>query len=945
MNDIIYEGERLIFGQIGHFLILLSFVSALLSAVAYFMSMKSDNAYHTNYRKIGQGSFIVHGISILGIFGLIIYLLTQRAYEYFYVWQHVSDDLSLRYVLSSFWEGQEGSFLLWMFWHVILGFLVMAWEKKYQAPVIGTISAVQVIIGSMLLGLYIWNGAEPVRVGINPFVLLRNEMDAPIFASVDYLANITGSGLNPLLQNYWMTIHPPVLFLGFGATVIPFGYAIAGLLTKDHKPFLSKVLPWSLFAAGSLGTGIFLGGLWAYEALSFGGYWAWDPVENMSLVPWLILVAGIHTNLIARATGQSIKSTYVYYLLTFVLIVYSTFLTRSGVLGDTSVHAFTEMGLEWQLLFFLFVPFLVGFGLFANRYKTIPTVEKEEATSSREFWMFLGALTLVFSAVLISFTTSIPVFNKLFDAYGLIVGKDMTHMHRSSPLDPVAHYNKYQMWIAVFIGILSAVAILLRYKRPLSGESFKKFGINFGIAAIVAGAIHAATYDLMSIKAWQYHLVYYSGLLTILTNLSYIVNYVRFNTRASASAVSHIGFGLLIVGIMASGLNKQYISTNPFAQRGLIDDQSEESLKKNITLLKGVPMLMSGYEVEYVSDSLAGIIRTYDINFKRRNEDGEVIESFNLHPNILYDRDMTKIAASNPSTKHYLGRDIFTHIHALPPEEVDLESARAKEDSLKYEDYPTALLDTFVTTERYGYIANWGLMTENPNYTPRENEYVIGASIAFKELKSDKVHWAYPFVAMRDGIVLEVPYQVNSLNLKAKIDGDLANRLFLPSREDYTERFEVSLGESFEFMGYTLRINKFQQKARHPFYDSEPGDVSVGADISIYDESGEHIDNVFPVFIIRDNQSFRVLDLSQEMESLIELADINPNTERFTLNCYHKDLKNMEVPLLIAENSNRSDWLVLEAIVFPGINFVWVGSIMMLLGLFLGIYGKVRRPS
>ncbi|MBK6479248.1 MAG: cytochrome c biogenesis protein CcsA [Saprospiraceae bacterium] len=93
-----------------------------------------------------------------------------------------------------------------------------------------------------------------------------------------------------------------------------------------------------------------MGGAWAYEALSFGGYWAWDPVENMSLVPWIMLVAGLHTNMIARATHRAIGTTYLYYLLAFILVLYSTYLTRSGVLGDSSVHAFTDMGLEWQLV-------------------------------------------------------------------------------------------------------------------------------------------------------------------------------------------------------------------------------------------------------------------------------------------------------------------------------------------------------------------------------------------------------------------------------------------------------------------------------------------------------------------------------------------------------------------------------------------------------------------
>ena len=939
MDPIVYEGERLIFGQIGHFAIVSSFVAALLSTLSYYLSIYKDK-HAVSLKKVGRYSFIYHGVSILLIFGLIIYLLLSKSYEYYYVWQHVSDDLSLRYVLSAFWEGQEGSFLLWMFWHVILGFVVLGLEKKYEAPVIGTLSLVQAVIGSMLLGIYLTHGEEAIRIGINPFVLLRNEVEAPIFANLDYLNSINGNGLNPLLQNYWMTIHPPVLFLGFAGTVIPFCYGVAGLMLNDHKGFLKAVLPWSLFAGGSLGLGILMGGLWAYEALSFGGYWAWDPVENMSLVPWLILVAGIHTNLIANATGHSIRSTYFFYLLTFVLIVYSTFLTRSGVLGDTSVHAFTEMGLEWQLILFMALFFFMGMGWMIKRYKSIPTIVKEEATLSREFWMFIGSLTLVFSAVLISFTTSIPVFNKLFDAYGYLVGKDMTHMHRTSPLDPVAHYNKYQLWIGIFIGILSAVGVLLRYKKPYSSSGWKKVGLYLAGSALIAGVIHIFTYESLNVRAWQYHLLLFSGLFTVLSNLSYILFFIKWDVKGSASALSHIGFGLLIVGIIASGLNKQYISSNPFAQQGLIDNMDDDALRKNITLLKGVPMDMSGYEVTYVSDSMAGVFRQFNINFKKVDAAGKIIEEFNLTPNILYDRSMTKVAASNPSTRHYLGRDIFTHIHALPPEEVDIQSAREKEDSLNYIDYRVYLKDTFYTAGHYAIMDELVFGTQNPNYTPQEGELIIGPSIQFKKLKDNKSYYAYPFVAIRDGVVIEVPYQLNQLNTKVRIDGEIASRLFSTEYAQQREEFTVSLGQSFEFKGKIVTVESIVPNARHPYYEPDPDDITVGIQLLVSADEEAVLGRAMPLFVIRERQNIRVLDYVPEADLLVEFLNIDPVSEQFTINCYHQPLKEIPVDFEIAENSGRNDYLVLEAIVFPGINFVWVGSGLMLLGLFLGIYSR-----
>lgn len=416
-----YIGEHLWVGQLGHALVVLAFVMAILSALAYGFGVKAkEPELQQSWKNIGRISFWVHGASIFSVIGLLFFIMLQRYYEYEYAWGHVSDDLPFRYIFSAFWEGQEGSFLLWMFWHVVLGLVLMFTSKQWEMPVMSSLSVVQIFLTSMILGLYF--GVGDARFGANPFVLLRDMHEAPIFNTENYLQSIKGTGLNPLLQNYWMTIHPPTLFLGFASTVVPFTFAIAGLWTNEHEKWIKPALRWALFSGAILGTGILMGAVWAYEALSFGGYWAWDPVENASLVPWIIMVAGIHTALTAKNSGHSIRSTYVFFLLSFVLIVYSTFLTRSGVLGETSVHAFTEMGLEWQLIIFILVMTIWPFWMFFAKSRAIPKLDKEESAYSREFWMFVGALVLLFSSVLITATTSIPVWNKIADGFSWMVG-------------------------------------------------------------------------------------------------------------------------------------------------------------------------------------------------------------------------------------------------------------------------------------------------------------------------------------------------------------------------------------------------------------------------------------------------------------------------------------------------------------------------------------------
>jgi cytochrome c-type biogenesis protein CcmF len=224
-------------------------------------------------------------------------------------------------MISCFWEGQEGSFLLWAFWQMMLGFFVLKLPVQWKAPVMAVLCCSQALIISMLLGVYFWD----FKLGSTPFMLLRDVMaDAPVFQKSNYLDFVKdGKGLNPLLQNYWMVIHPPVLFLGFASTIIPFGFAIAGLWTKNYGEWVKPAFPWVLFSVGILGTGILMGGIWAYEALTFGGFWAWDPVENASLIPWIIMVACLHTMLVYNSTRHALFTTFTLALSSFLLVLYA----------------------------------------------------------------------------------------------------------------------------------------------------------------------------------------------------------------------------------------------------------------------------------------------------------------------------------------------------------------------------------------------------------------------------------------------------------------------------------------------------------------------------------------------------------------------------------------------------------------------------------------------
>jgi len=798
----------------------------------------------------------------------------------------------------------------------------------------------------MILGIYIGE----LKIGANPLLLLRDVMDIPIFAQADYATLLNGNGLNPLLQNYWMTIHPPTLFLGFASTAIPFCFAIAGLWNGKHKEMLKVSFPWALFSASILGTGILMGGAWAYEALSFGGYWAWDPVENASLVPWIILVAGIHTHLIARTTGYSIKSTYLFYLLTFFFIIYSTFLTRSGILGDTSVHAFTEMGLENQLLIFTLFFLIFPLTVFFIKGKTIPVIAKEEATGSKEFWMFIGALVLLFSAGLITASTSLPVYNKIRELFdpafeGFVIQ------------DQLAHHNKYQLWIGIFVGLLSGGAQYLRFKEPNFSNHLKKFLTHSGIALVISLFVTYLFAQWIQVRAWQYQLLLFTGIFSVISNLDYLISFAKGNLKAAGSIISHVGFGLMIIGILASGLNKEFISNDPFSQKGLML-LNDTQLKENVVLTKNETVEMNGYLITYNRDTLVDRLRYYDVNFKRLKENGQVAEDFTVRPTAQFDNKLVKVAAYNPDTQHYLDKDIFTLIRTLPLKEADLNEKKRLEDSLNYKiiQFPleaqASFVDSLPSADSF-FVNNFDVFLEkiipnatHPDYEAKEGDIVMGAKLKIQLRGKPEVYDATPVILLRNNLVFSYPVQINRLAMKIKLPSEFLNKIFETEIDLDFKDFIMTPGKTINYNGYKIsmdQINPIKPESPNTFnknYFPKKGDVAVGAKLSIRKNNGLPIPQIVePVYLIRGKQPFPINDKVISEGLHFQLSKVDPTTGELTIRIAQTD-PDINYPIEIATNSFRTDYIVFSAIIFPGINFVWAGSIMMMLGL---AFSWIRR--
>lgn len=646
--DINYVGENLLPGKIGQFFVILSFGAALFSLISYFFATK--NPEEKSWKTMGRIGFYLNALSIIFIGSILFYIIYQHLFEYHYAWAHSSRDLPTHYIISSFWEGQEGSFWLWMFWQIFIAGALVWKAKSWESPVMVFVMLCQAFLASMLLGVEVFG----TRIGSSPFILLRDALELPLFNNPNYLSMIAdGNGLNPLLQNYWMVIHPPTLFLGFASMIVPFAYAAAGLWQRRYKEWLEPGLPWALFAVMILGAGIIMGSFWAYEALNFGGFWAWDPVENVSIIPWFTLIAAVHVILAFKYSGHGYFTATLLSLVSFVLVIYASYLTRSGILGETSVHSFTSLGMSGQLIIFNLVYLLIMVGLLIWRRKELPSTQKEEDIYSREFWMFIGALVLTVACVQMIATTSIPVFNAL------------TGLKVAPPVDPIAHFNQFQGAFAVVILLVTGFTQFLKYKRTDPKKFWKPTLIILGASIITSAVVVYYTHLYSNL---MFILITFTAVYCLLVNGRILLDAVQGKWRLTGSAVSHIGFALLVLGALIAAATNEVISLNESGYIG-VRNFGKEGDKftdpgENLFLTEGEPVQMGDYKITYLGDSIVPPNVYYHIKYERVDEEtGKTTEEFTLSPFAQNNPDMGGLIGT-PDTRHYLTHDVYTLITA-----------------------------------------------------------------------------------------------------------------------------------------------------------------------------------------------------------------------------------------------------------------------------------------
>ncbi len=638
MVDIQYIGEHLLPGHIGRLALYTAFLSALLAGMANYMAGKEDRLDKRMWRSWARKAFYFHTLMVSLASMMLLYVLLNRYYEYRYVWVHAENDLSLGYLLAGFWAGQEGSLLFWVLCQAVFGIILIRHARKWEAPVMTMVSFSQVFMVAMVLGLSIGS----LSLGMSPFALLRDTMssaDNDFFQEPHYLMMITdGNGLNPLLRNFWMLSHPPFTFIGYAAVLVPACFALAGLWKKKYHEWIQPALPWTVLGVFFLGIGILLGGVWAYESLTFGGFWAWDPIENASLVPWLILVASLHLMLVSKNKKHSYFPTLLFTFLSFILVVYATFLTRSGVLSETSVHSFGNDGMGRQILLYIFAMLAIGSVLLARNYKHLPSKDDEEPFT-REFWLFVGALVLILSAFQIIFTTSIPVLNLIFNT------------QFTPPVNVVSHYNSWQLPFAVVIALLIGVTQFIKWGR----NDLKTLAKNLTLTLILTVVFTSLIIWLYGTNVLAHQLMLFASLFALFSSLDILLRH-RKSMASYGTIISHLGVALFLLAVLLTFSKKTTISQNTsdyFLGQQFSDDE-------NLLLIKGEVLPMGKYHVTYAEKTFDGQHLTYQIDFLKTNKQGEYYKVFSSYPAIQLNERMGNVY--EPYAKIYPLRDIFTYV-------------------------------------------------------------------------------------------------------------------------------------------------------------------------------------------------------------------------------------------------------------------------------------------
>jgi cytochrome c-type biogenesis protein CcmF len=606
----------------------MAFFASVVATYAYFQTASKKK----NLTTLARRSFLAMAAGVLAASVLLMMFILRHQFEYAYVWGYSSLELPTHLLVTTFWAGQEGSFMFWTLCSMLIGFALLNYSRNMRIE--SETMAVYSLLQSFLLLLLIAK---------SPFKYIWDEFPGQVASGS---IPVDGKGLNPLLQNFWMIIHPPVLFIGFAAMAVPFSLAVAGLWRRAYSEWIPTALPWLYFAAISLGAGLILGGYWAYGVLGWGGWWGWDPVENSSLVPWIVAVTLIHTLLVQKKTGKLIRTNFILALTAFLLVIYSTFLTRSGVLGDSSVHSFVDPGaLAYALLvLWLVTVAAIGFGLLFRRRKELRSLAESVGMMTRESMISIGAAAMGASALIILFGTSWPLV-------------------ANSTVEP-SFYDSMNLPIAALMGLVLGISLLVQWRMESRAGVVRRSLLSLVFALAATTALFLA-----GVKDFSMLVLSAASFFALAVNLKRGYQLGKQSPALLGGVLSHVGLAMLFLAIIASG---------------------RYGTKKTQSLPLNQPQDLLGYSATYTgSRTIEGNKHEFAVKIER---DGK---SFFLYP-VMYEASYNNSIMREPDYTSSLWGDFY-----LEPVSLEAQAAGPKEKHVLIKGTPVTIGGRSVTFLRF----------------------------------------------------------------------------------------------------------------------------------------------------------------------------------------------------------------------------------------------------
>ncbi len=511
---------------------LLAFIASAYTIWASVSGLKLKRAsLLQNMNLAVYGQLILISLSVF----VLAYAFVSRDFSFRYVADYSDRHLPLLYTLSAVYAGQAGSLLFWTWLLTIFNALFIFLNRTKDDPFKHHVVAVVNVVTFFFLIL--------VNYATNPFEKLSKVPP-------------DGLGLNPLLQNPEMIFHPPSLFLGFVGFTIPFAYAIGALAKGDLSDrWLDRSRNWTLFAWIALTVGNLLGAQWAYVELGWGGYWAWDPVENASLLPWLTGTALVHSIMVQKTRDLMRGWNVALAILTFLLTILGTFITRSGIIS--SVHAFGQSNLGTLFLAFMLLVLVVAIGLMIFRIKKMRTIAFYDSLLSRESSFLLLNIIFIVLLIMVLIGTLAPAITELF------IGKQIAFGE--------SYYNRVAKPIGLILLLLLAICPILSWRRTSDQTILNRIlyplaiSILFGIILYVSGINHASSLLTLVIGFLALAIIAAEIIGAVSRRaksakqryVAALIQILKQNTRRYAGYLIHVGVVLIYLAIVGTTAFKQ----------------------------------------------------------------------------------------------------------------------------------------------------------------------------------------------------------------------------------------------------------------------------------------------------------------------------------------------------------------------------------------------------